>query len=235
MLIIPVLDLCQGHVVHARAGKRQAYEPVSSFLCPSSNPAAVVVAILTIYPFTTFYIADLDAIEGVADNTNIIEELCAAFPSLTFWIDSGPVVDTEVIRNLGGRWKAVVGSEYQQDLQTLSAHLQRCPPPILSLDFVEDRLQGPKGVLEIPALWPPEIIVVSLNRVGTLQGPDLERLATIKTLAPGKSIYAAGGVRHENDLWALEVIGITGALVATALHSGHIGQQSIDALLRKSG
>jgi len=39
---------------------------------------------------------------------------------------------------------------------------------------------------------------------------------------PGVAIYAGGGVRHDEDLRALESAGASGALVATALHEGRI-------------
>ncbi len=235
MLIIPVLDIRQGQVVHARAGRRESYQPIRSSLCRCSDPKAVITDILTIYPFTTLYIADLDAIEGTGNNHGLMDELCGAFSSLTFWIDSGIKTSSRLIDNFQGHCKAVVGSEYQQDSGSLSTLLQHNPPPILSLDFAGERLQGPDGMLEAANLWPQEIIVMSLTRVGTSRGPDLDRVAFIKALAPEKSTYAAGGIRHEKDLWALKKLGIAGALVATALHNRRIDRHSIGALLNMNG
>jgi len=44
-------------------------------------------------------------------------------------------------------------------------------------------------------------------------------------------IYAAGGVRNSTDLEALKASNISGALVASALHNGALGQQQIKLLL----
>ncbi|MEW8382346.1 MAG: nickel transporter, partial [Candidatus Thiodiazotropha taylori] len=64
MKLIPVIDLMNGIVVRAIRGQRQSYLPSSTPLCQSSQPEAVISALLSLYPFDTLYIADLDAITG---------------------------------------------------------------------------------------------------------------------------------------------------------------------------
>ena len=51
---------------------------------------------------------------------------------------------------------------------------------VLSLDFRGDAFQGPQEILAEPALWPQRVIVMTLARVGSGAGPDLERLAAIR-------------------------------------------------------
>jgi phosphoribosylformimino-5-aminoimidazole carboxamide ribotide isomerase len=68
--------------------------------------------------------------------------------------------------------------------------------------------------------WPSKVIVMTLARVGSATGPDIDRLTGIKALAADKRIFAAGGVRNADDLAALAQAGIAGALVATSLHTG---------------
>jgi uncharacterized protein related to proFAR isomerase len=93
---------------------------------------------------------------------------------------------------------------------------------VLSLDFRGDAFQGPEEILAEPALWPHRIIVMTLARVGSGAGPDLERFAAIRSIAGGRKIYAAGGVRDAADLLALKAAGASGALVSTALHDRRI-------------
>ena len=81
--------------------------------------------------------------------------------------------------------------------------------------------------------WPARVIVMTLDRVGSQSGPDLERLRAVKTAAKERAIYAAGGVRGVDDLRSLMNAGITGALVASALHSGQITAADIHALQNK--
>ncbi|PPC82303.1 MAG: hypothetical protein CTY40_05070 [Hyphomicrobium sp.] len=95
-------------------------------------------------------------------------------------------------------------------------------PGILSLDFRGDDFLGPPDLLARPNLWPETVIVMTLGRVGSGAGPDFERLSGIIARADGRQVIAAGGVRNVADLEALAAIGVAGALVATALHSGQI-------------
>ena len=59
--------------------------------------------------------------------------------------------------------------------------------------------------------------------VGMGSGPDLERLSTLRRQAPARCrLYAAGGLRDKGDLAALAEIGVSGILVASALHDGRL-------------
>ena len=78
MEVIPVIDLKDGIVVHARMGMRSAYAPIETPLSPyePSQPTSRE-GLLSIFPFKTFYVADLDAIEGNGDNTTALKRLRA--------------------------------------------------------------------------------------------------------------------------------------------------------------
>ena len=220
MEVIPVLDLLGGTVVHARLGRRDRYRPIETPLSATSRPADVVRGLLSIHPFATFYVADLDAIAGSGDNDAALTGLKREFPRLEFWVDNG-VADP--VR--AGHWLAaglghlVLGSESQKDGK-LVRDLCRDRRVILSLDYRGDAFLGPAALLNEPEIWPAKIIVMTLARVGSAAGPDLDRLAAIKIRVPEKRVYAAGGVRGAADLAALSKLGIAGALVATSLHDG---------------
>src|SRR5579872_6031882 len=89
MEVIPVLDLKQGVVVHARLGRRDQYRPIETPLASTSSPVDVARGLLAIHPFETFYIADLDAIEGAGDNDAALTRLKTELPNLVFWVDNG--------------------------------------------------------------------------------------------------------------------------------------------------
>jgi phosphoribosylformimino-5-aminoimidazole carboxamide ribotide isomerase len=125
----------------------------------------------------------------------------------------------------------VLGSESLQSLADYDhARLSAGPAAPLSLDFRGDEFVGPRALLEDAALWPDRVIVMTLARVGSGEGPDLARLASIVSRAGQREIYAAGGVRHGDDLRALRDIGVAGALVATALHTGKITAADLEAI-----
>jgi phosphoribosylformimino-5-aminoimidazole carboxamide ribotide isomerase len=232
MDVIPVIDLKGGVVVHARVGERDRYRPIDTPLAPTCDPVDVVRGLLSIHPFTRLYIADLDAITRSGGNGLTISRLRAAFPAVTFWVDSG-------IADLGaadhwlqaGLGHLVLGSEAQADA-SLVGHFADDPRVVLSLDFRGDSFQGPPALLRDGAGWPRKVIVMTLTRVGSGAGPDLERLCAIRDAAGGRRIYAAGGVRDGADLAALEKAGIAGALVASCLHDGSLRASDIEKLQR---
>jgi phosphoribosylformimino-5-aminoimidazole carboxamide ribotide isomerase len=219
MQIIPVIDLKGGTVVHARLGRRDLYRPIKTPLSPTSDPVDVVRGFLALYPFTSLYVADLDAIARDGDNRAAIALVKAAFPHLVMWVDSG-VADLEAAAE-ALRQQAdclVIGSEGLRDLSVLARYRDE-PRVVLSLDFRNAEFLGPTALLEDPDCWPQRIIVMTLARVGSEGGPDLGRLHAIKVIAGDRQLYAAGGARHAADLRALAQAGIAGVLVATALHS----------------
>ena len=82
MQVIPVLDLLNGLVVHAKKGDRRNYLPVDSQLCPSSNPTELISCLLSLYDFKCIYIADLDALQYQGNNSGIVETICQNYPEL---------------------------------------------------------------------------------------------------------------------------------------------------------
>ena len=222
MDIIPVLDLRGGIVVRARMGQRDQYRPIDSPLSPTSDPIDVMRGLHSVYPFKTFYVADLDAIMSTGNNEAALRRLKAAFPAAVFWVDNGIADLLSALRWLDAELgHLVVGSESQKDM-ALVQQLSQHDRIVLSLDFRDQAFQGPAALLREAASWPRRLIVMTLARVGSGAGPDFDRLCAIRSVAAGRRIYAAGGVRDRADLAALKRAGIVGALVATSLHDGRL-------------
>ena len=214
MEIIQVIDLKGGAVVHAKHGQRHSYQPIVSRLASTSAPDDVLAGLLRVHSFATIYIADLDAIEKNGDHSQCIAELARSHPAIEFWLDDGGA------RSVGCRnIRHVLGSESIPHSESLPAFARAA---ILSLDFRGSDFLGPRALLEEPSLWPERVILMTLARVGSGAGPDLERLASIQQRAGARRLYAAGGVRNRDDLEALRNAGIAGVLVASALHDGRL-------------
>jgi phosphoribosylformimino-5-aminoimidazole carboxamide ribotide isomerase len=231
--IIPVIDLMGGIVVHARRGDRQSYQPVDSPLCSGSLAGDVVAGYLSVHPFKTLYIADLDAITGKGDSGPVIMQLHHQFPALRFWVDNG-LAGAGACRDWlqQGYGDLVLGSEAQCDVSTLNelAAERAGDRIVLSLDFKDGKFLGPQPLWDRPPLWPQRIIAMTLSRVGSDSGPDFELLDQLRTKAPARNLFAAGGVRGGEDLMELNRRGISGVLVASALHAGRIGKREIAAV-----
>jgi len=230
MEIIPVLDLKGGVVVRARMGERHLYAPIATPLAATSDPLDVARGLLAVHPFATLYVADLDAIEGRGDNGATLQRIKHACPGVALWVDSGIADASAAARWLDtGLGSLVLGSETQADA-ALVRSVAADDRVILSLDFRGADFQGPPAILDEPSIWPTRVIAMTLGRVGSGAGPDVDRLAAVRRIAAGRRIYAAGGVRDAADLAALARAGIAGALIATALHDGRLGRAEIEAL-----
>ena len=150
MQAIPVIDLMGGEVVRARMGDRASYRPLESPLSPTSDPIAVVRGLLSVYPFRTLYVADLDAIQRNGDNFPALRRIRAEFPALKMWVDNG-AADAAAIETLLGAdlGLPIIGSESQRDSK-LIAQQQGSRRIVLSLDFRGDAFQGPQEILAEP-------------------------------------------------------------------------------------
>lgn len=227
MKLIPVIDLMNGDVVTATRGQRHAYLPSDTPLCSSSEPRAVLSALLQVYSFDTVYIADLNAIQGNGSNFEVIDRLQHDHREITFWVDNG-VTDLARLAQIA---RPVIGTESVNSIEHMSHLVTSFPTPILSLDFFDDKFKGPDGLDYQTELWPKDVIVMTLSRVGCAKGADTSRLEQFKKLSPKANLYAAGGIRDRKDLVMLSALGIAGVLLSTALHQGTIDSSDIKTII----
>ncbi len=231
MQIIPVIDLKNGIAVHAKQGRRERYEPLKSILCQSADLLDIIETLNSRFGFCLFYIADLNALMHEGDNNLLISRAITSFPRITFWIDSGyPLVDSGFRQH--SNYVPVLGSESFRE-NNISDIKKFENAFILSLDFSANEKMGAKSLFEADTLWPERIIIMSLAKVGSNQGPDFEKLTSYSRRYPRKKIIAAGGIRHIGDLNALKRLGIDQTLIATALHSGNLTLDDIVNLQAK--
>lgn len=229
MFIIPVIDLMNGQVVHAKQGLRNQYQPIQSMISSSAAPKTVLSGFLELYPFKVIYIADLDAIQKKGTNQQVILELAFQNQQCDFWIDAGldSIIGKESDSSSPGNIKLVLGSEHKLPENEFNQLLIDKPELILSLDFIESKLKENHYLLENPGLWPNQVITMMLSRIGSDKGIDTHCLKAVIKLARDKSVYAAGGVRTKKDLIQLKSIGVKGVLLATALHNGAIAKEDL--------
>ena len=234
MRIIPVLDLMGGQVVQAIRGERERYRPVQSCLVSTAEPLAVTRALQEETGCGEFYVADLDAIRGQSDQLTILRQL-ATQVGAAFWVDAAITDAASALRTLeAGASKVIVGSESLPSIKALRAIRAVIPAQrlLLSLDIAKGRVLSQSPTL---ANQPPldalawlvqegwsEIILLTLDRVGTENGPDWPLLKVARRRFPSISLIAGGGVRNPGDLQELAALGVNGTLVATALHRGRI-------------
>lgn len=228
MNLIPVLDLKDGQLVHARQGQRNEYRAINSSLCNGAVPEDFVQMFVEIFSANYLYIADLDAISNFGNNFYCVESIVKQYPDLTVYLDAGIKLLDEKPLQLTN-CVPVIGSENQISSKQLESYKRKHSDLILSLDFNTNGFWGKEELFNSYAVWPERIIIMNLDCVGSNQGLNLQRLEKIQILSPRSKIFFAGGVQNSKDLTLLEQHGVHAVLLASSLHNG-----SIDANLFKS-
>lgn len=218
MKLIPVLDVQAGQVVHAIAGQRSNYRPLVSRWTTSTQPDAVAHALLTAYTPSALYVADLDAITRHTPTPELLATL-ARLP-LPVWLDAGVRTVAEVRAVLAAGVWAVVGAETLTDAAELWA---LCPAErsrvLFSCDVRAGVLLGTVRCAQVPTDL-AGVIVLDLARVGT--GTGVGTAALWQGQLPHAQTYVGGGMASWADFDDLSAAGVTGGLVASALHDGRM-------------
>jgi phosphoribosylformimino-5-aminoimidazole carboxamide ribotide isomerase len=136
----------------------------------------------------------------------------------------------------------IIGSETLSGLQQLRFICDSVPREkfIFSLDMAKgqvlSRAAALKGIAPSQALARltaeglDRFILLTLDAVGTGDGPDLSLLQRAKRDYPHHTFIAGGGVKTPDHLQALSDTGVDGVLVATSLHKGWISGRDLMAL-----
>ena len=244
MKLIPVIDLMHGQVVRAVRGNRQAYRPMVSALGAGSDPVMLAQALCEHCATDQLYVADLDALLGEPAQAEVLRALLQALPALELWLDAGFTdVDAAeaLLADLGAGAARVVPVFGSESLAS-RGELQRCFAPrlvehgqrgepvnrhhagVLSLDRRDGQRLDAAGCWDAPALWPQRVIVMTLERVGSNDGPDLDTLRDVRLKSPASFIVGAGGIRNDADLARAAAAGADAWLVASALHAGRLAR-----------
>ncbi|MDD2665829.1 MAG: HisA/HisF family protein [Methanocellales archaeon] len=233
MRIIPVMDVKGGMVVHAKAGDRERYQPIKSVLTPSTNPVEVANAFKKLGA-RELYIADLDAIEKRGSNLKSVLEIKKL--GFDILLDSG-ISTARDVKDLADVGSIVVGTETLQSLDELEKMTETCEI-VLSLDFKGGELLtrikelknlDAEDLIKIILSYDHDIkrwIYLDLKRVGTSCGMREDRIKKMVKSIP-MPLLVGGGINSISDIRRMQTIGVSGVLVATAIHNGRITKEDI--------
>lgn len=245
MRVLGVLDLVGGRAVHARAGRRDRYEPVRTVAGVAIEPGDAVALAQTYLRrlgLTELYAADLDAILDRPRQDALVASVAALGAPL--WLDAGAASVGDARHSLElAAAVVVIGLE---TLPSYDALAEICASVggdrvAFSLDLRDGEPIVTSGAGNEPAHVVAEraagagvgaVVVIDLARVGTGTGLDLALIARVREAVPGVTLLAGGGVRGTEDLARLAGAGCDGALVATALHDGRLGTDEVAAARR---
>lgn len=228
-----MMDIKSDVVVHAKAGDREKYLPVKSGLTTSTNPVEIANVFKKLGA-RELYIADLDAIERQGSNLGSVLEIKKL--GFEILLDSG-ISTVREINDLADVGSIVVGTETLQSLDELEKMTETCEI-VLSLDFKGDELLT--RIKELKNLDAEDLIKIilshdydikkliylDLKRVGTSCGMREDRIKKMVKSIP-IPLLVGGGINDISDIRRMQTIGVSGVLVATAIHNGRITKEDI--------
>lgn len=241
MLVIPAVDLKNGHSVRLRQGRMDA-ETVYS-----DDPVAMAQRWVD-EGAPWLHIIDLDgAVEGQPRNLPAIEHIVQTVP-VPVQVGGGVRTVERAQRYLDLGVARVIISTLAVERPQVAAELcQRFPGRMaVSLDARDGKV-AVKGWRQHAALdylavarqieaWRPAVLIfTAIQRDGTLEGPDLPRLEALLA-AVDLPVIVAGGVgdiRHVRSLVPLAAAGLSGMIIGKALYDGCVSFREALALAQK--
>lgn len=242
MEIIPVIDIRNGVAVRAVAGERGRYQPVSSRLTESIEPAEVLRTLRQEFHCETCYVADLDAIERGHRNRCTLAEMVRTGVRLV--VDAGviTIADAEELRDVGA-CQIVLASESLPQLDQLRSFVELFGSKylIFSVDLKHGQIRSadpqysstsPEELIaHVVDAGIKQIIVLDLAAVGTGTGiPTLSLCQQAKRRWPHLQIISGGGVHSRTCLANAQAAGLDGLLIASALHDGRLIPDDVTAV-----
>ncbi len=223
MIVIPAIDLRGGRCVRLFRG-----DPTAETVY-DADPVAVARG-FEAEGARRLHVVDLDAALGSGSNRDVVVAICRNV-AIPVQLGGGIRSVESVQRALAdGAERAILGTGAILDPGLVADAVRRFGDRIavavdvrgheLALRGWRDR--GPRVEEAIRTLCDagaPRLVVTSVQRDGTMDGPDLslyERVLAMTDLP----VIASGGVRKAEDVRALRDLGLEGVVVGKALYAG---------------
>lgn len=241
MILLPAIDILEGHAVRLTRGsfdERTAYDadPLEAALRWEAAGARAL------------HVVDLDgARDGAPANLEVVARIAAGV-SVPVQVGGGvrSVESVEALLEAGAR-RIVVGTAAVSDVDLLDDAIARLGERlVVSVDVRNRRLatRGWTDELDIPvetviqrlgSRGVRRFVYSSIDRDGTLGGPDLEAARRAAEVVRG-TFYYSGGISALEDLRALaglRQVNLTGVIVGKALYEQRFsvqeGQEALDS------
>ncbi|MDQ2923474.1 MAG: 1-(5-phosphoribosyl)-5-[(5-phosphoribosylamino)methylideneamino]imidazole-4-carboxamide isomerase [Candidatus Dormibacteraeota bacterium] len=226
MLVIPAIDILGGRCVRLVQGN---YERPTVY---AEDPNEVVTEFVDAGA-EHLHIVDLDAARGTANNKTVIESILRR-NGLKVQV-AGGIRTLEAVRAwLGNGAQAVVmGTAAVRDPRLLERCAQLHPGRVLTaLDLRDDKpaVSGwtqtePVMIGSLLGQWDrlplAGVIVTSVDKDGTLSGPDLNTLARVLSMTDLPVQYS-GGISSVDDIGRVAAAGAQAVILGKALYEGRI-------------
>ena len=222
-MLIPSIDLQNGHVVQLVQGERLAIE------APDAEPWIARFA-----PFPRVQLIDLDAARGRGDNAPIVERICRRLPCRV----GGGIRSVERARDVlaSGAHAVIASSALFRDGAVDVSFARSLADAVGAgrvIAAVDSRggqvvIHGWKTALPITAVeavralepYCAEFLYTHVDKEGLMQGTDMDAIMAVRH-ATARRLTAAGGITTWDEIDRLDDAGID-AVVGMAVYTGQL-------------
>jgi phosphoribosylformimino-5-aminoimidazole carboxamide ribotide isomerase len=223
VIVIPAIDLRGGRCVRLFRGDVEAETTYDD------DPVEVAKRFET-DGARRLHVVDLDAAREEGSNREVVKDICR---SVAIPVQLGGGLRTiDAIEGAleAGAARAILGTAAALDPGFVADAVRRFGDRVVVAVDVKDgrvmthawREDGPPLEDEVASLQEanvPRLLVTSIVRDGTMDGPDLELYRRMLELTD-RPVIASGGVRVAGDVWALREVGVEAVVVGKAMYSG---------------
>lgn len=221
MIVIPAIDLRDGHAVRLLQGDPDAETTYAA------DPIEVAIRFQE-EGARRLHVVDLDAALGEGDNREQVEAICRAV-QVPVQVGGGMRTHDDVAGMLAaGAARVILGTAAAADPSFVRRAVEEHAESIVVAIDVRGghvmvrgwKEEGPALEDAVPALetaGAPRYLITSIARDGTLKGPDMKLYEHVLRLTE-TPIIASGGVRDADDVWALRDLGCEAVVTGKALY-----------------
>ncbi len=240
MNIIPAIDILEGQVVRLVKGKLQ------NKIVYSDNPIEIAEKLET-QGADIIHVVDLDATltTGWNNNKNNTEIILKIIDTIKIPVQvAGGIRSIDAINKMFEKKaeKIVIGTlayKHPQVLQQLSK--DKVEKIVISIDqnkgiIMIDGWRQPSGFRVIEAIkffmakGVKEFLLTTVDRDGTLSGPDLDTLSYASNVN-GAKIIASGGISSIEDIIRVKNIGCSAVILGKSIYDGKIDVKKAIAIV----
>jgi phosphoribosylformimino-5-aminoimidazole carboxamide ribotide isomerase len=222
-MLIPSIDLQNGHVVQLVQGERLAIE------APDAEPWIARFA-----RFPRVQLIDLDAARGRGDNALIVEQICRRLPCRV----GGGIRSVERARDVlaAGAHAVIASSALFRDGAVDVSFARSLADAIGAgrvIAAVDSRggqvvIHGWKTALPITAVeavralepYCAEFLYTHVDKEGLMQGTDMDAIMAVRR-ATARRVTAAGGITTWDEIDRLDAAGVD-SVVGMAIYTGQL-------------
>ena len=234
MLVIPSIDILGGRCVRLVRGD---YSHATVY---SDDPVDVAASFADAGA-ERIHVVDLDAARGTGDNRKLIQDIVGR-ADVKVQVAGGIRSEDQVDRLLAAGAKAVVmGTAAVREPRLLERCARKHVGHVLAALDVRGEQAAVHGWTEseplkigsLLARWDVlplgGVILTSIEKDGTLEGPDLKTLKRVRAMT-GLPIQYSGGIASVEEIRAVAQAGAAGVIVGKALYEGRVSLEQALAL-----